>query len=327
MVEEVKGSHVEILNDNEGKIEKQTKIIPRERIIQKDIGKKLDAIINKNVTAENITSEEVTTENINEASDFMRWIFAHDYPEYAYCVDCDMTLPHGKRVSVRDALDMQSDEYISLNQLSNPINLPDCDDCGNQMELFFDENASYKSFEDKFKEDAGMTLLRNDNKEVVGLNFAYMRSLREVFKKEWEDYYLYAAKETKPEAKRSLDNFLDKVLPVMKNLETELGGDPDQVTPEIPIICSNLIAIDPRYRRQRHTFALLLNSFEMVPEDMLKNGFGISESIRGTLMHELCLAAGGKEVAGVFQDEKIDLNDEDYVIMVFKFSQYQEAFC
>jgi len=280
----------------------------------------------KKITIENLTAEDITPKHIQEATDIIRWIFSHDYPEYAYCPKCDPILPHGKRTDLRKIFDIKQGEYISLDELSDVSNLPVCDECGDDMKLYLDEKGTYETLTKKFEKDVWLTFLRDYKGDVVGINYAYMRSLKEVFEMEWETNYSYVDSENRPENHRSLELFLDKVIPVLKSLEEKFGGDPDTITQDTKIVCANLIAIDPKYRGQKNFYKLVTSTFDLVPDEVVRNGFGVSESVRGTLAHKLFMMAGGQDVKGVFQDENLDLNDEDYVIVLFKLMQYFKAF-
>ncbi|MBU1445888.1 SET domain-containing protein-lysine N-methyltransferase [Patescibacteria group bacterium] len=280
----------------------------------------------KEVTAENLIASEITPKHIQEATDIIRLIFSHDYPEYAYCPNCDPVLPHGKRVDLRKVFGIGPQEYVSLDVLNDISNLPDCDECGTRMELFLDQKGTYETLEKKFEKDAWLVFLRDYKGDVVGINYAYMRPLQEIFEKEWGENYSYADSEIRPKNRRPSEKFMEKVVPALKIIEMKSGGDPEKINSETPIVCANLIALDPKYRGQKNFYTLATNTFNLVPKEIVENGFGISESVRGTLAHKLFMAAGGQDVKGVFQDDQIDLNNEDYVIVLFKLMEYFKAF-
>lgn len=280
----------------------------------------------KKITVENLTTEEITPQHIQEATDMIRWIFSHDYPEYAYCPECDPVLPHGKRMDLRQVFGIEQKEYVSLDELSDTSNLPNCDECGTHMELYLDQKGTYETLEKKFEKDVWLTFLRDYKGDVVGINYAYMRSIKKIFEMEWEANYSYVDSQIRPNNQRSLEQFLEKVIPSLKEMKTKFGEDPEEINLETPIVCANLIAIAPKYRGQKNFYTLATNTFNLLPKEVVQNGFGISESVRGTLAHKLFMAAGGQDVKGIFQDEKLDLNSEDYVIVLFKLMQYFKAF-
>lgn len=279
------------------------------------------------VEFENLTANEITPKHIQELTDLIRRVFSNDWAEYAYCPKCDPEVPHGKKLSVRNVFDVGESTYVPLVQLNDQSKLPKCDDCGTQMQLFMDPEASFKTLESKLKKDAWLSLMRNVEGEVVGATYSYMRPLYEVFKKEWENYYSYADPQTSPDKKRDWKNFYEKISAAMKeNQEKNPDAPQQEISEDMDTICSNLIVVSREYRNKGHFFNLSTQTFMIDGALDHMHKFGLCESVRNTKAHKLFLRGGSVEVPGILQDESVELKEDDYVMLLFKISKFFESF-
>jgi len=276
---------------------------------------------------ENLTADKITPQHIQELTDLIRYVFSNDWAEYAYCPKCDPKTPHGKKLSVRDIFDVDDDTYVPLEELNDTSRIPTCDNCGTQMQLFMDPETSYKTLEGKLEKNAWLSLMRNVQGDVVGANYAYVRSLKEVFEKEWKKYYSYADPATSPDKTRDWKNFYKRMSAAMKEKQESRQSSPVQeISEDMEVVCSNLIVIAPEYRNKGHFFNLSTQTFMIDGAMDHIHKFGLCESVRNTKAHKLFMRGGSTEVPGILQDASIELKEDDYVMLLFKISEFFESF-
>ena len=279
------------------------------------------------VDFENLTADKITPQHIQELTDLIRYVFSNDWAEYAYCPKCDPKTPHGKKLSVRDIFDVDDDTYVPLEELNDTSRIPTCDNCGTQMQLFMDPETSYKTLEGKLEKNAWLSLMRNVQGDVVGANYAYVRSLKEVFEKEWKKYYSYADPATSPDKTRDWKNFYKRMSAAMKEKQESRQSSPVQeISEDMEVVCSNLIVIAPEYRNKGHFFNLSTQTFMIDGAMDHIHKFGLCESVRNTKAHKLFMRGGSTEVPGILQDASIELKEDDYVMLLFKISEFFESF-
>lgn len=279
------------------------------------------------VDFENLTSENITAQHIEELKDIILFVFYNDWPEYAYCPECDPKIPHGKKFSARDIFNTPEDKYIPLTNLLKTDDLPNCDDCGTQTELFMDPKTTVETLKKKLSERAWLSLMRNAEGDVIGANYAYKRKIREIFENEWGQVYSYADEAKRPKDKRSFKNFQQRISDAIRANEPNSKLDENELLPEdTEVICANLIVVHPEYRGKGHFFNLATQTFMIMdPQDWM-DSYGLGESVKKTKAHSLFLRGGALEIPGILQPDSVDLNEEDYVIVLYRIKKFFEAF-
>jgi hypothetical protein len=280
-----------------------------------------------NVDFDNLKAEEISEENLRELRDIILFVFSNDWPEYAYCPECDPKVPHGKKFSARDVLEVPADQYVSLEQLNDKDKLPKCDDCGTQTQLFMDPKTSLETLRKKVEHTAWLSLMRNVEGDVVGATYAYKRTIKEVFENEWGQVYSYADEQTRPKDTRSFENFLRKISDSMRKKNPDCELKEGELFPEdTKVVCANLIVVHPGYRGKGHFFNLATQTFMTSDPSEWMDSYGLGESVKNTKAHKLFLRGGAIEVPGILQNENVDLNEDDYVIVLYKIKEFFEAF-
>ena len=209
-----------------------------------------------NYCFQNITSAslELTEQLLQEITDFYRYVFNNSFPEYAVCVECD------KQMSAREAFHSQA--YISLDQIDDVSNLPNCPFCKEQMSFFIDAEKTRENLKEKFKKNAFITLLKEKNTEkIMGVAFGYFDTFKNVVQKEWGNPYNYMKREKQPLSKDvSMKDFIRE-----SSLAINRVGIDEKIDEEERIFAWNCAALDDSLFGKGYLSHLMKQFFASIP--------------------------------------------------------------
>ena len=121
--------------------------------------------------SEVLNSAELTDGKIKEISDFFRFIFNNDWPEFVVCPPCDSKLPEGMRLSAFDVYGTDQ-KHVPLEILDNYPKIPCCPNCNEDMKIFHDPEKTFQNIKGKLSNDAYVSLLRSEeNNNIAGFAF------------------------------------------------------------------------------------------------------------------------------------------------------------
>lgn len=272
---------------------------------------------------ENLTSEEITSNHIQELADAIRLIFSNAWEEYAFCPCCDPD----KEIRL-SAEDVHGHDNVPLDVLNDTSYLPECSDCGTQMELFMSPEGTFKCLESKLKKDGYLSLLRDLHGKIQGLNYGYKESLENVFRKEWGKKYSYVDEGKMGGHTRSFRNFHTLIsAAIIANFNDEDLPEGSLVSADMDTICLNCIAFTKNARNVGNFGRLVKNMFELLPRKY-HSCISVGEVPLGTKAAALYKRAGAVFVAGVLTEETdiSKLSAGDSVIVLIRPRQYMEAF-
>lgn len=267
-----------------------------------------------NLVAETYTSNEITPERIQQLADILLEVFWIDWPEYAYCPDCDADSTHDIKKSAKEAYGRDDitfaeiwDDIVNKQQ---PV-LPDCDCCSKPMELFLDPQGTINCLTKKFQGNQSyITLLKDGLGKPAGFNWVYYASLEQIFENEWQQFYSYVAPGSGPQLTRPFARFHQQVSKyASQHFDHPLPLDDNGlIDPETYFSCFNCLAILQKYRGQKGTNIIMRDLFRYIPESMLEPPC-IGESILGdgVFIKETIV------VPGVFTPEGVEPKLGDYV--------------
>lgn len=238
-----------------------------------------------------LTSAELTKERIKEISDYFRFIFNNDWPQFVACPPCDSKSSNGMRFSAMDIFKTES--HLSLEKMDCTETLPNCPHCGNEMRIFHDPDKTFLNLKHKLEKDGYVSLLRSDEShQIAGFTFGYGCTLQEEFHNEWRNRYHYMAQEN-PEYDRDFDVFI-------RRLQEEF---PDaNFTPESEVFCWNCVATSPEARSTRYSVKLMQAFFDSLPPEK-RDLYVIGETLSGSNSHRIFKTLGGKDVSGILDGQ------------------------
>lgn len=227
---------------------------------------------------------------MREVSDFFRYIFNNDWPEYVVCTACDSTLPQGMKISAREIFGEKGS--VPLERMDAFKELPDCPHCAQPMELFHDPQRTFELIKKRLSSDGYLSLLRDDNSgQVEGISYGYGCLLGEQFESEWANTYNYMQKRD-PRYNRRFDDFIaciDNVFP-----KADFSDDTE-------VFCWNSVAISRRARKAGRLRELIGAFLDAIPPEKFRQ-YIIGEVIIGSRYHRI-LEKGGLHVIPGFLDD------------------------
>lgn len=242
----------------------------------------------KNISS---NSQELTEELLKEITMFYRYIFNNAFPEYSICIDCD------EQFSAPDAFGTNGD-YVSLEKIDSPLNLPNCFLCNDEMKFFIDEESTIENLRQKFQKDFYITFFRDkETDKLLGLAFGYFDSMRNLVDKEWGHPHNYMKKEYQQLA-RKLD--IDKFILNASITVSEEGID-EGVDENERVFAWNCAAIDDSISNKGCLSFLMKNFFQSLPqEDLLdphlKTVFHV---LNNSKMHDIVKYCGCKTIKNI----------------------------
>ncbi|MBU0667654.1 hypothetical protein KJ951_03740 [Patescibacteria group bacterium] len=257
----------------------------------------MDVLGDGGARVESLKSPEIKDETIDEISAFYRETFNNEFPQFLACIPCRRQLP------AWEVLGRAQKEIISLSEMNALERMPECEQCGGEMELYHDPQMTGKKLREKFRRDADLVMVRSSaDDSIQALTFGYKRSLPEVFANEWEYEYAYT-KDPAKGPKRNYGNFLARAA-VAASLEYErLYGRPFKPDPERNVYCWNCVVVGPEMRKQGNLRGLLKTFFASIPPEARRDMPVLGEVMTGSDMHKFLRNLGGVEIPGVLGDD------------------------
>ncbi len=229
---------------------------------------------------------ELTEERITDIAEFFRYTFNNAFPEYAGCTDCETS------VSAPEVFGTGR-QYVPLEKLDDECNLPDCEDCGEEMKLFHDKEMTREKLAEKFQQEGKIVLVTEEgDEEIKGMTFGYYDSLAGVIDKEWGHPYNYMKKEHQDEHLNfDVDGAIEKIV--------ESG---EEVDGESEVFTWNCIMLD---RTVRKNFTKLTETFLLAVADKMHEEENplIAQTLKNSPISAWIKRLGAKEIDEIFSNE------------------------
>ncbi len=287
------------------------------------VDESLEVVEKPEFTVDNFSHENITPQAIEEVSKMFYEIFASEWPEYLVCPDCDPKIDEGVRVSAQEFFNMKK-QTVPIDMLTSVTDFPDCPHCNNPLEFFYSLDVIRKAFESKLSKDGWLSILRDgQTDDPIGFVYAYERSVKEVFDKEWRDFYPFADLPEHRNPKRSFKTFQEKVnQAATENFAVSLEED-------TKILCMNCIAIKRGYRGMNGMYELAKGFAKVIPKDKLQL-YLLGEVMKDKLAYLLYQNAGAAFIEGVYDEKKEKKSDQpkgdEYVIVLTRTQNFYNAF-
>jgi len=245
--------------------------------------------------AEVLSSKELTEENYRAISDFYRYIFCNDWGDFLVCQDCDVNFEDGMRISANDFFGTGS-ESVGGSRLNFLPENCSCPNCKNEMKLFHDPKETYENIKKKLSFDGNISLLKDDDENIVAMSLAYVASLRDVFNLEWVNKYNYMDPEYQlPSYDRDFDLFLKKVNEAGFFKEVDAGT---------LVYSWSFIVVDKKVRGNKYFSLLMKNLWSPVNiPDLDPSILIFGYTMKGSKAHGLFNGLGAVDIPGVLEDD------------------------
>ncbi len=231
---------------------------------------------------------------LDQVAEVYRDIFGHGEPvdrsswgEYLKCRGC------GNKRSVEDVF--QVSEYMFLAELEKQEKIEndnsECDDCGEEMELFYDSDKTSQEIRQIFERDNSFGSFLIDSECIPhGFGYGWATSLQDLWKEKWEKSYQYS----------SLDfDVMMRQLKKRSSLELEAKTTISYIAEVGEIFPVRDGNID-------NPFVLTGTFFDNLP-DKTKNLPTFLTTHRGLNSYVLLRAGGCREVCTVDDDDRVIL--------------------
>lgn len=240
-----------------------------------------------------LTSSDVNDQITKELADLFRFAFNNEYGEHIVCQPCGIQQAAWKTFGREEGAIVPLEEMDALNEF------PNCPSCSQQMELNHDPEATFEKLREKFASNALISMLVDkQTEEVQGVNFAYVTTLEKAFEEEWKTPFGYT-KVPNPMSFRSLDAFLEKVVPLIENeIETE-NGKKVEAGPDTEVFCWNCTITKPGARGKGGLQAIFQDFWGHLPEKTKNNLVLVGESQTHSKYHQILTRGGLKSQEGI----------------------------
>lgn len=271
------------------------------------ISQEVRDVLNQTYTVETYSSDEISPELTREISDIFRLTFNNAFPEYLICTDCEIQMPASQIFGTNP------EDEVDLKTLDS-LDPPPCEECGQPLQFFHGLVKTEQKIAEKFRQDAQLTVLRNEQGTIQGFTFSYKRRLGDVFKNEWGNKFGYM--DTIPDkGYRDLNAFLAAT-------SNALG---EEQTPDTQVYCWNCVVTRPGVRSKGYLPVLMGRHAQSIPQQFTKNLTIFGETIKGTKFHQVLQKTDLKEVDG-YLNEGYVLTVGDLKTLVKVFSLPKEQF-
>lgn len=236
------------------------------------------------------SSPDLTPDLTEEMADFFRYTFNNAFPEYLVCTKCNFQLAASEVFGIEG-------KYVPLEQLDSQENKACCPGCNQKMELFHDKNTVFQKIQENLKNNAVITLLRDNqkNKELAGMTFGYFDTFDGAFKKEWSNKYVYMEKKDDLFA-REKEGFLKKI---NETLATQNIGE---ISLDSNVFCWNCTTIRPEAQGLDNLLKMTNEFFMNLPQDKIY-GFFVFETQLNSTAHKLLKIGGAIDIPNVFDND------------------------
>jgi hypothetical protein len=262
--------------------------------------------LNSKFISETIGHDAMSEETVQRVTDFFRYIFNNEWPDYAVCPPCDSQLPGGARMSAKEAY--KSDDPVPLAIMdSNPI-LPNCSHCGSQMQIFHNPGKLRSLLNKKLMKDGYVSFINDpESGETKGFAYGYGTTLEEAFHGEWGNAYGYMA-DPDPAYDRDLTHLLECLNGTIKDTH---------FTPEMEIFLWNCVGITPAAQGGANYIQVMRGLFNQLPPEK-RNLRIVAEVLIDSPAHIHFNTTGAIDVPGFLKG--------DGTIIVFKVGETTDIF-
>ncbi len=256
-------------------------------------------------------SSPLSPELVEEISEYFLYTFRNEWPNDVVCFDCDANLDGGMRFSAKDIYGSDFSVPLEIQEKFNVI--PDCPCCEQPMSRFMDTDLVKKKLAEKLSQDAYVSLVRSPiDHKIIGMTYANLSTPRDSFNsEEWGHPYTYS-KDKRPEDSRDFDLFMDSINEVLVENGAEIT-----LTPESKILLYNCTIVDPQYRSKGILPKLMKSLFMSFPPEVIQNYWGLGETEKGKMYHQVLKVGGVLDVEGVLS--------EDLILMVGEVKRFLQA--
>lgn len=271
-------------------------------------------------------SPELTDEIIQEISDFFLWIFANEFAgQYLFYPT------EGKPIPPHIVFGKQKGAFISLKELKafDPKAYPKHPTTGEHAVFWIDPEVTFRRFQEKFKKNAHITLLRkNKDQTLAGFIFGHRCTLREAFSsEEWENPHYYSSYSGKQHW-RSFEVFQEKINQALQRYPEKFApllGEKKCLEADDPVYVWNCFALTPEARRQGKTLEMTREFFSQIPKEMKEQLIELGEPLFGSQSHHMMRTAGAIDIPG-FLKQGDHLNDGDPLLIAAPLSEFAETY-
>jgi hypothetical protein len=240
------------------------------------------------VVLESYNPSTIHNNLVREVTDFYRYIFANDYLQHYLVYPNQM-----KTLSPKDIFPAQH-QYTPISSLDQLQPLPIDSESHEQAVFWHDPEFTYQSFKKKLTQTGIIALLRNQEGSIVGLTFAYIENLENIFHLEgWEDPLYYSGRKTTAK-KRDFSPFLNQLNQKIENHRNRYpfySWQNAHLREDTKVFLWNTLALAPGYRGLDNLLKLTNGLFENVSDDEAYSLIVLGESDANestTQMHKAC---------------------------------------
>lgn len=185
-----------------------------------------------------LESREITSTLITQISDLYRETF-NKSGHFLYFPISE------KFVSPAQALKKDPSE-VTLESMDELKDLPIDPETMEKAILFHDPIVTEAQLAERLAENGFLTYIENPTTgEILGFTFGFGTTLKRAFELEWEDPLIYSSNSGQGE-KRSFEDFLEHVKPVMQEELEEEGQERIAIGPETEVFVSNCVITSPK---------------------------------------------------------------------------------
>ncbi len=230
---------------------------------------------------------EISEELIFEVSNYFRYIFNNEWPDFAVCTSCDNEKNEGMRMSIMEVLNLE--DPLSLEEIDIGIDMPNCPCCNKVMKVFHDPEVTLENIDNKLVPNGHVSLLKNPKQEISGMTYGYKTTLRGAFASEWSHPHLYINEEDKDISfERSFEDFFE----LFKDKLPDSG-----LHPEMDVLVWNCVALSRSARGKLNFFNLVKKFFDSF-SDLNPDQIVIGECVPGSSAHYWFKTLGATDIDG-----------------------------
>lgn len=242
-----------------------------------------------------LTPETLEDRHIDEVSDYFRYIFNNDWPEFVVCPPCDRTQPGGMKLSAGAVYG--TDKHVPLEVLDQSPKIPDCPHCAAPMQVFHDPQKTREKMEKKLRPDGYVSFLREqESDKIYGFAYGYGTTLKNGFDLEWGNPHGYM-KNPNPEYNRDFDFFLERLNATITDTEFR---------PDTEIFLWNCIALSKEARGGSNFLTVMRGLFNALPPEKRDQRI-VAEVIKNTTAHGLFKTVGAIDIPDYLEGEEVSI--------------------
>lgn len=276
----------------------------------KKIQPKNTEIISDRLRVESFTSEELTPELLREVSRFYCTIFNRNGNYLVFPKAFEFMSPHEYSKKYNVKVDTYEEMYSIKEYPMHPVT--------RERAIFWhDPETTFKRIQEKLCKDGYVSIMRNNENEIVGFIFGNQTTPAREFEEEgWKNPFYYADIEIKENC-REFDKFLSKINKIIRQYPEKFSSVRETgLTPNSKIFGWNSIATAAEARGLKNLLAMTRNFFSIIP-NKVRRLMIIGEVRYESVAYKIFKIANGIDVPKVLTDTE-NLSKEDSTIMVME---------